>query len=291
MISSRARYVATCIGLVALAGLLALAGGALGGKKLKTESETVEVAGEENGSATATCKRGTKAVSGGYQTAGVDPDEFVFMVVDASQRDGGRKWTSSAFSASASSLTSFAYCRDEKVKSRSTSTTLAAGGETDTVTAKCPAGTKVVSGGFEADEIDLDAATTPRIINERSRKLGKREWEVRSFNNSGDASGELTAQVNCRDAKALKTKQESEVVSFSGPGVGQDVEQVVAKCKRKQRVVSGGYTAPPAGDPGGVNIRESRKVGKRQWQVTATAEVENSEPVTAYAYCEKKQKK
>jgi hypothetical protein len=67
----------------------------------------------------------------------------------ASRAEGGRKWTSAAINIAPSpgEVTSFAYCRDQKVKRRSEDASLGLN-ETDTVTARCPKGTKVLSGGF-----------------------------------------------------------------------------------------------------------------------------------------------
>jgi hypothetical protein len=46
---------------------------ALAGKGLKTKSQTTEVDPLENGTATAKCKKGTRAVSGGFDGPGFDP--------------------------------------------------------------------------------------------------------------------------------------------------------------------------------------------------------------------------
>jgi hypothetical protein len=50
-------------------------------------------------------------------------------------------------------LTSYAYCRDEKVKSRSRTASVDSC-ETETVEASCKPGTKALSGGFDAEPID-----------------------------------------------------------------------------------------------------------------------------------------
>lgn len=98
--------------------LAVLASGVLAGQKLTTASDNVTVAGDTYASATATCERGTKAVSGGFQM-----QDYFFDIMESSG-SGGKKWTSEGpnFSGEENTLTSFAYCRDEDVKRRTAST-------------------------------------------------------------------------------------------------------------------------------------------------------------------------
>jgi hypothetical protein len=267
--------------LGALALVVATATAALGGNKLKTKAETVEVGPGEQGSATAKCPRGTKAISGGF-----DED---FRVLDdfpnESSRTGGRRWTSEAFNSvfgDPADLTSFAYCRDEKVKSQSTTGSVAGTAEPGTpayatLATKCKRGTKAVSGGFDAEPptVGVPIEDTSFLTIHRSRKTGQRSWEVRAANSGGEA-GDLTVQVNCREGKGLKTREST--AEYEGEVFEQD-----AACKRRQRVISGGFAGPDFSD-GGIRPSASMKVGKRTWQVGGYAFGE----VTVYAYCEKK---
>lgn len=256
---------------------------ALAGQGLKTKSKTVQVGPDDVGSATAKCKRGTKAVSGGFEGEPFDPDvDTPFFAPNQSSRTGGREWTTEAYNYSGvpeGDLTSFAYCRDEKVKRR-TATVSVDPDEISTVTAKCKPGTKAISGGFEADETDL-AGPNPFFLLGTSRKEGKGAWEVAALN-TGDEVGDLSAQVNCREGKGLKTKQASEEV---GNPPERELVELKVRCKRNQRVVSGGF-AGGLDFPGTESVEPftSMKVGKRAWRVVGFAKGE----VTAYAYCEKK---
>jgi hypothetical protein len=276
------------VAAVALAGSVSIgvmgATAASGGEKLKTKSQTVEADAGERASATARCKRGTTAVSGGFEADPLvfgEPSPFFFL--DRSSRSGGRRWTSEgpnqgAIGGAPGDLTSYAYCRDEAVKSKSKTESVAPG-EIETASAKCKRGTKAVSGGFDAEEFDLAASNGPFFIVTASRKSGARGWEVRALN-AGDATGELTAQVNCREGKGLKTRSES------GEFEDDDVLSLDAHCKQNQRVVSGGFAGPDFVGEQGLIPFASMKVGKRGWHLAGLATGE----VTAYAYCEKRGK-
>jgi hypothetical protein len=265
------------LALVAIAGTTALAG-----KGLKTKSETVEVDPGENGSATATCKRGTKAVSGGFE-AEYDGDFSPFLLPSESRKLGGREWTSAAYNTSAESsdLTSFAYCRDQKLRTKSATESVDSS-DLDSVTARCKRGEKAFSGGFAAEEIDLAAPTTPVFLPTQSLKQGKREWTVSAYN-AGNDEGDLTAYVHCREGKSVKTKQAEETL---GSG---EFDSAEARCSRKQRVVSGGFDTDSDFATTGAYLMESQKLGKRSWEIAAQ-EAAGGPTIVAYAYCEKKKK-
>jgi hypothetical protein len=262
-------------GLVAVLSLAVVAGAA-GGKRLKTRSASTSVEAIEAGSVTAQCKRGTKAVSGGYEGE-IDTDPGPIFIPAESRRDGGGGWTATAFNFSVTEgiLTGFAYCRDQDVKSFSESTTLAEG-ESDTVVATCPRGMNAISGGFDG-EFELGGST---IAPNVSRKLGKRSWEVSARN--PQEAGTLTSQVNCYEGKALRTKEAVETID------DDPTATAIAKCKRKQRVVSGGFAQDPLTESGPFAY-ESQKQGRRTWRVSVFASVPTE--FTAYAYCEKKKKR
>jgi hypothetical protein len=275
--SSSLRAALVCVAGVAVLGV---GMGAASGAKLKTKSETESADSGEVASPSPRCKRGTKALSGGWD-AEVDisgPTAIFYPLTSA--RDGKRSWTAEgANTGSPGEMTGFAYCRDERVKTKSAATTVPVG-QTESVAAKCPKGTKAVSGGFST-EFEPGAPGQSLIINEDSSRSGRREWTVTGSNIAGD-DGTLTAQVNCREGKRLKTRQASELVSGPGP----DQADITAKCKRRERVVSGGYTGPPL-ESGGALVEASHRVGKRGWKVSAITGATNTEEVTAFAYCEK----
>jgi hypothetical protein len=273
----RVVVITTCaLALAMTAGATALAG-----KGLKTKSETESIDPGDNGSATATCKQGTKAVSGGFE-AEFDGDFTPFLLISESRREGGRKWTSAAYSPSGGDLTSFAYCRDQQLKTKS-ATTEVDPSEVGSVTARCKQGEKAFSGGFAGEEVDLGGGSSPVFIPTQSLKQGKREWTVTAYN-AGTGEGDLTAYVHCRAGKGVKTKQAEETL---GSG---EFDSVEARCSRKQRLVSGGFDTNSDFTTAGAYLMGSQKLGKRGWEVAAE-DVGGGPTIVAYAYCEKKKKK
>lgn len=272
---------------LAVIGVVAVTGVAVGGKRLKTSSETTSIAPGENGSATARCKEGTKAVSGGFETQLTNAGaSFIPFQVTQSNRSAGREWTAVAHNQSGEpgDLTSFAYCRDERVETVSEAATLSPV-DFETLSPRCPQGTKVISGGFAAEPITPNP--TPVLTISESRKVGKRTWEVSAFAN-GNEEGDLAAYAHCREGKKLKTKQSSAPLSSDA----DESAVIEARCKRKQRVVSGGFGSPD--DSGGDTpvVFTSKKAGRRSWGVGAFVGITgNPTEVTAYAYCEKKKPK
>jgi hypothetical protein len=257
------------------------------GAKLKTKSNSITIGTEEQGSVAAKCKKGTKAISGGF--AGEIVDFFGFFVPITpfeSMKISGRKWESAADNfAEPGSLTSFAYCRDAKVKRRTAETTVPGGNSVGSVTATCPQGTKAVSGGFDNPDFANGGLGAPAILPFESRMTSKREWTV-SAANLGDDPGTLVAQVVCREGKVLTTAQESEFADHA------DVYGVEASCSPGKRVISGGFdsTLPHQGDADGPTVYRSLKQGKRSWEVSFY-DFEAEALFTTYAYCENKKAK
>jgi hypothetical protein len=283
MASSRRKFaIWACI--LGTATLTVGIGVATGAKKLKTKSQTVEVDSLENGTATARCAQGTKAVSGGFEAEFDETDFEPAFYMYESRRAGGREWSSTGLNVSGQSgdLTSFAYCRDQKLKTKSKTTEVDVG-DLDSVTARCKQGEKAFSGGFAAEEIDINAPTTPVFLPTESLKQGKREWRVSAVN-AGSEEGDLTAYVYCRQGKGVKTKQADETLS------NNEFDSVEARCSRKQRVVSGGFDLDANWTTTGSYGMESLKVGKRGWEVAALG-IGQPHDLIAYAYCEKKKKK
>jgi hypothetical protein len=279
----RAGRLPAALAIAALAAVLG-AGVALAGENVKQKTKTTSVAGVSQGFVTAKCKRGTRVVSGGfeteYDTISADPN----VLINESHRAGRRSWTSGAFNLAASpsgDLTSFAYCRDQKLKRRHKAITVEQNEEA-TVTAVCPKGTKVFSGGFEAEPLSAG----PFFYIRSSRKAGARKWEVSAIN-FGDP-GELEADAYCRAGKKLKTASATDTVSRSSFPVNVYAAPQ-AECPRGRASVSGGFEID-----GLASIRDSAKIGN-DWRIAATANPTMlpfpTIPVTVFAYCEKKKPK
>jgi hypothetical protein len=270
---------------LALLTLAVVTGSAVAGNRLKTKSATEAVGVDDNGSSHARCKRGTNAVSGGFETEFDSEPIFTSPIirVNESRGTGRRGWTTSGFNSGYADgdLTTFVYCRDQK-PTQVTNTVAAPVGEFVTATAKCPAGTKVISGGFEGSPID-PVGPTPVLYFSESRRATKRTWEASAYT-TGTESGELTAIAYCDDAKKPKARDAS--VTLNDATRSADV---IARCKRRERAISGGFGSPDFSNQDTAKVFASRRAGKRGWSVNSFygdfgAPVE----VTAYAYCERK---
>jgi hypothetical protein len=254
------------------------------GAKLKTKAASTTVVSGDVGSATAQCEQGTKAISGGFEGEFGTIDDPPSVIPYMSRRDGGRKWTSAGFNFDdPGDITSFAYCRDQKVKTADGSTGMPAYADSATATATCPKGTKAISGGFDNPDFGYNEFVGPGIFPVASQKLGKRSWTV-SGGNIGNDSGVLEASVNCSEGKGLKTAEDNNFLDEPG------IHTATAQCKRHQRVISGGFEIGLPADGQGLSILTSKKVGKRGWTVTA-ADFDDPTTLTAFAYCQKKKKK
>jgi hypothetical protein len=285
-IRMRPFLVLAAIAAVALAGITAIAAAA---KKLKTASETITIGVEQNGSAEAKCKKGTKAISGGFE-AEFDPVPGLrpFTMSNESRRSGRRTWSYAGGNEGDASgaATAFAYCRDARLETVASDSVTLAPTDFVRVSARCPRGTKAISGGYRAAPIDFDAPVTPVIfITESRRSDDKRAWDVAAAS-VGNDDGDLTAHAVCSAKGKLKAKQASATLSDQP---GESFREIDARCKRKQRVVSGGWTMTTDNAEAAPVIMASKKLGKRGWRVTAPLGGTGIPvDVTAYAYCEKK---
>jgi hypothetical protein len=251
------------------------------GAGLSTESATITVTFEDD-TVTAECSTG-KPVSGGFEAE----DSDVSVISSAIASDG---WALEASSDDdMTDLTAYVHCaKGRKVTTQSASTNLG-GDSIGSVTARCEGRKKAASGGFFGETGLLIA---PFVVAHESRKSGARGWKV-SAGNYGFVSGELTAYVNCRKGKGLKSKSKS--ITLDG---GTATASLGAKCKRGGRAISGGFagqvdSAFVADPPTGVGVRAyaSRRDGGRRWQTTAANAGEQDGSLTTYVYCQKKPRK
>jgi hypothetical protein len=116
-----------------------------------------------------------------------------------------------------------------------------------------------------------------------SIRSGLGSWTVEFWSPFGSA--EVEAFVYC--ARKLKLKQRSSGETTLSLG---DPDTEVARCKRNERVVSGGWDTDSDGVATVAYGTTSRRDGKRAWEATATAGGD-PQPLTVYAYCLKQPKK
>jgi hypothetical protein len=279
---------------------LAVGIGVATGAKLKTKSASTPITtDQEFGSAKAKCKRGSEAVSGGFEGSGFDQGVTSQLLPIDSARAGKRQWTSAgafyyAAGATSGELTSYAYCDKSKprLQTKSATTTLAPSGTPDAVgsaTARCKRGTEAVSGGFDGPGFDSNYSG-PVIFPLESRRDGRRKWTVSGFNDGGQP-GDLIAYAYCdKSEPGLTAKSERATVdTFPATNLA------TARCKKKSKVVSGGFDSPDY-DPSGTEEETfpfvSRRSGKRGWSAGGfNVSTSRTLDIVAYAYCEKKKAK
>jgi hypothetical protein len=272
----------TLVVAIAVAATAGLAGGAL-----KTKKATISLpadSGEE--SATAKCKRGFRAVSGGFDGPGFSAEGAgaPYQIPIDSLRESRRAWTSSAYNDSSEpgDFVAFVNCSDElpKLKTRSATVTIA-NGDAGTATARCPRRGEAIGGGFAAGVANTDANAL--VFVSESRRNGKRGWAVSGDNQSGMNAGEaldLTALAYCAKRKVgLKTESAMEATDAA-------ISELSAKarCKRNQVAVSGGFSSNP--EPFSRPF-ESRRAGRRGWvaSIGAYPSPEDEDTLDVFAYC------
>jgi hypothetical protein len=159
----------------------------LKGAKLSTESARASIPEDlEAHAATATCPKGTKVSGGGVQLTETDLTE-----VGGSYPTGKRKWTAVGEAAGLpGDVIATARClKKAKVVRKSESLNMPDDAAADTVSVKCPKGTKMTGGGAELAEPYEDYL-------QGSYPTGKREWTA-----VGLDEGLLTAHVVCLKKK------------------------------------------------------------------------------------------
>ena len=261
--------------LVAFAAgaVLVLACG-LASAAIKEKSKSFTVPGGTTAEETVKCKRGQEAVAGGFLSASNDviPRDFV--------REGKRRWRLRSNNLNASDPGSEAtvdvICAKPRFGLKAKSVTDSVVSPFDSVSVRCSRSRKVVFGGFE-----IPGGLGPIVSS--SRRTSKREWTVATINEGSPHGITVTAYCDKRD-DGLKEKTVTETL----PNGGNDT--ITARCARGQRVVSGGYDGEF--DLGAFEIARtfgSRRAGRRKWQISGYGNAGDPD-LTAYAYCEKKEK-
>ncbi len=265
-------------GLGLVAGVLAFAAapvqGAPKGKlpKLPEVTVTASATGAFNvATATATCPKGRKAISGGYTTSAPSIPNHWLNVYE-SQRVGQNAWRVSGvqyFPAPATdTLAAHVYCDTLRGKIATSSAAVpltATLHGTTSVLALCPAGTKMLSGGFATPAANaMDASYVSR-----SAPAGASGWVVDATNLSGTAARNVTGLANC--LKLAKAKQISEEVAVLGPANTTRSVRTPA-CPKNTIVRGGGFatSTPVSGLQATALVYESRRVGAT-WVSSASA--------------------
>ncbi len=230
-------------------------------------------------SVTAPCPAGKHLALGGYAAdLGLDPtDAQIAPLAFARSHDGWRVRGVNG-GQQAGTLTSLAWCGHRSpIDAQETKAARVGPGESDSVTARCPSGERVVLGGASGELLDDGA-----VLITAMRRTTKRSWQVRGANLQGSSSGRLTAIAYCGRSATKEVVAEATVAPGTKAGV-------TARCPRGSRVRFGGFSAPfdaSDGKPGSVIGKLARGLA-REWNLRAIANPSNPNAVTirAFAYC------
>jgi hypothetical protein len=224
------------------------------------------------GTATASCPKGTIAVSGGFsQSPAAELSPGHYVNVHDSHRVGSRSWSVSGVQLAnqTSTLTAFAYCRPgKKPKQTTRSVPLGAAPRSEaTAIASCPGNQSAISGGF----------TVPRLIGQTStfltnaEILGQRKWAVTGVRSSTSASSEgvVTSYAYC--AKGAPPRRRTGTVSALSKILPVALSTANSPvCQKGTKPISGGLRAPytQSGNNRGLTLITDAFLTGSAWRVS-----------------------
>lgn len=277
-------WIARTVGLMASStAVIVIAGTGVALGMVQRRAAT-DVPAQQTGSATANCKPGQVALAAGFAAPGWDPSTASggpvarFGSMPAGTR--GVKTTGFNFGETEThELESFAYCgkRARPPQTRSKRVEVAPG-TLGSVTAKCPQGSRAISGGF---------ATNRGVITLTSKRAGSSGWEVAGFNidDSGNPGGAwLAAYAFC------KTPGPAIVTESRAATVGTGFLNSTVRCPDNGKALAGGFDGHISGLGGQLTaagaLDSKRTADGHAW---TTSSLSVSAPtlatITTYAYC------
>ena len=163
-------------------------------------------------------------------------------------------------------------------------------GTTASATARCPAGTRAISGGYDPTNVFHPNGSGTALLVNTSRRLGPRAWKVTAYQLGGGDPVQLTATANCGrqlGRPMVHTKQISIRATSTNPNPGN----ATAHCPHHFFAVAGGFhisingrSTNPSDSPPVSLIIGSRAVA-RAWAVTGARVGAGRSRLTAFAYC------
>ncbi|MSO42154.1 MAG: hypothetical protein EXQ70_09745 [Solirubrobacterales bacterium] len=253
----------------------------------KTATELINDDQYDDGSAEATCPKGSHLISGGFQVTPQNPtttDQIDFLTAE-SLPTSARSWKvyglQPGSGGSRVKLVVYAYCK----RSGPTPTVVEVSkslnpGAPDHADAKCPKGSKATAGGFRAG---IDAPGDAFLLANESRRFSARVWRTGATNPSGNPA-ELKSYALCTK-KVKKTSTRS--ATQSGPSSGGNAYTVAkaGKCPKKGGALAGGFAVELDGPSEWIAIQQSRRLG-RFWQTGVRGDEGGpSTSTTSEAYC------
>jgi hypothetical protein len=152
-------------------------------------------------------------------------------------------------------------------------------GTTGRAVARCPKGSRVVSGGW----FITDPEETELLVY-KSKRLRKRGWVVSAIQATANSFySDLLALAYCdRDAPRERRVSTTRTVASGETGTA------AAECPKGKKAVAGGFSVPPTRfNERGFPI-ESRRIRKRTWRTVVHAPYPAGARVTVYAYCSRR---
>jgi hypothetical protein len=146
--------------------------------------------------------------------------------------------------------------------------------------ARCPRGSRVVSGGW----FMTDPEETELLVF-KSKRVRKRGWAVSAIQATANSFyTDLLALAYC-DHDAPRERRVSTTRTVASGETGS----AAAQCPIRKKAVAGGFSIPSDAEfnEGGFPI-ESRRIGKRTWGTFVHAPYTEGASVTAYAYCSRR---
>jgi hypothetical protein len=195
---------------------------------------TATTAGQES-IATATCPANKQAVGGGFSSPLVEGSA---LIVHSSYRSAVNAWTVEGQVADGSgAVSAHAYCRNAsagRVTDMTAATTLSTTGETKTLTASCPAGSRLIGGGFQST---VPPAGDAVVFPQENFKISPTTWRLTGVQNQ-DGAITLIAHAYCLAKIAVPT-----LVVGSGSGSGGTFAPAsattIANCPRPKKPKKG----------------------------------------------------
>jgi hypothetical protein len=266
----------TAAGLLAL-GLLALAVPDASAS-IETASHSLDINPGGTRSPAATCAPGTVPVSPGFSVAGFTPVKGGIVPFASQRTAGGSSATGRNVSPSVTgTLTDYAYCDTDPrtIVTRSSQAGLPVN-HARTVSASCPAGTTLLSGGYKVTNGPHASGAAFR-----SRKVAG-GWTAAAYN-GGPGQSTLRVFAYCqRNGPQLQTRAATATIPMQKMGSAQ------AKCPAGTRPVAGGFDGHLVISPsptGALPITSVRTAGG--WRITGFSVSEGpSAQLSVFAYCE-----
>jgi hypothetical protein len=256
------------------AGVVAVWGGKAPAR-VTTAGKSTTIGTNQIGKATATCPRGSEAVSGGFLVPGVSAPFLANVFHFGSKRVGDRKWKTKSFNFNGPdhTLKSFAYCDTSQPNLRAESKRETVNANSNgSATASCPRGSEAISGGWATKGDSLQLAY-------ESRRKGERKWKVSAFNFSD--TGPLVAYAYC-DNHGPGLRAKSETVNVPSGGLGS----AKANCNHGEKAYSGGYKGTDTGPAQAPFAFNSKRTGGGDWKAKAFGEQDTGAlQLKVYAYC------